>query len=53
MPVQVEHKALLSLPSASELRTLPGRVGQSEAASLQVDAAVHQQLPEQERGVSR
>lgn len=26
---------------------------QSEAASLQVDAAVHQQLPEQERGVSR
>lgn len=38
---------------ASELRTLPGRVGQSEAAPLEVDAAVHQQPPEQQRGVSR
>lgn len=38
---------------ASELRTLPGRVGQSEAAPLEVDAAVHQQFSEEQRGVSR
>lgn len=38
---------------ASECWTLPGRVGQSEAAPLEVDAAVHQQLSEEQRGVSR
>lgn len=32
---------------------LPGCVGQSEAAPLEVDAAVHQQLSEEQRGVSR
>lgn len=32
---------------------LPGCVRQGEAAPLEVDAAVHQQLPEEQRGVAR
>ena len=36
----------------SALLTLPGRVGEGEAAPLEMDAAVHQQLPEENRGVS-
>lgn len=31
---------------------LPGCVRQGEAAALEVDAAVHQQLPEEQRGVA-
>lgn len=38
--------------SASEWWTLPGSVGQSEASPLEVDAAVHHQLSEQQRGVA-
>lgn len=39
--------------AASQLWTLPGCVGQSEAAPLEVEAAVHQQLSEEQRRVSR
>ena len=49
--IKRRQKAPSSL-SSSALRTLPGCVCQGEAASLQVDAAVHHQLPEEQRGVS-
>lgn len=41
-----------SLSSWLQPLTLPGRVGQGEAAPLEVDAAVHQQLSEEQGGVS-
>lgn len=43
---------IISVSVTSVLCTLPGCVGESEAAPLEVDAAVHQQLPEEQRGVS-